>query len=183
MMAGVLWAAGAFAETCTAITQEGARCSRKAKGLSDYCSQHAQIVAARDQAAAAPEDDFPEINMQLITESRRVLAVTNGVYLVLDGAQKARLAGVIANNGANGFVRAFCGTNTVVVEYDRVETGHQYATVFIRNGTDCLNEELLRAGLGGLDIHTMFRYWGLFTKAQGEARLAKRGVWADAKLD
>jgi endonuclease YncB( thermonuclease family) len=78
-------------------------------------------------------------------------------------------------------VRAFCGTNTVIAEYDRVETGHQYATVFIRNGSSCLNEELLRTGLGGVDIRTMFRYWAAFGKAQEEARRAKRGVWAEPK--
>jgi len=180
-MAVVLWAAGVIAETCQAITQDGKRCSRSAKGSSGYCAQHARIVAARDRVAAEPGDDFPAINLQLITEQRRVLAVTNGVYLVLDGAQKARLAGVVANNDANDFVRAFCGTNTVVAEYDRLETGHQYATVFIRDGATCLNEELIRAGLGGIDIRTMFRYWAQFEKAQDEARSAKRGVWAEAK--
>ena len=181
-MGGILLATGAVAETCKALTQEGRRCSRNAKGASDYCAQHAQIVAARDRAAAAaPTDDFPEMNMQLITETRRVLAVTNGTYLVLDGAQKARLAGVVANNGANDFVRTFCGTNTVIAEYDRVETGHQYATVYILKGAVCLNEELLRAGLGGVDIRTMFRQWARFEKAQEDARRAKRGVWADTK--
>lgn len=61
------------------------------------------------------------------------------------------------------------------------ETGRQYATVFIRNGSACLNEELLRAGLGGIDIRTMFRYWSQFEKAQNEARAARRGVWAESK--
>ena len=105
----VFWAAGVIAETCQAIMQDGKRCSRSAKGSSGYCAQHDRIVAARDQVAAEPGDDFPAINLQLITEQRRVLAVTNGVYLVLDGAQKARLVGVVANNGMNDFVRAFCG--------------------------------------------------------------------------
>ena len=180
-MAVVFFTAAATAETCKAITQDGKRCSRSAKGSSGYCAQHERIVAARDRVVAEPDDDFPGINLQLITEQRRVLAVTNGVYLVLDGAQKARLAGVVANNGANDFVRAFCGTNTVVAEYDRLETGRQYATVFIRNGAACLNEELIRAGLGGVDIRAMFRYWAQFEKAQDEARRAKRGVWAEAK--
>jgi len=177
-LAASLLRAQAVAEACRAVTQEGVRCSRDAKDPSGYCTQHAKIAAAATHTDEGKEDDFPEVNMQFITEPRRVLAVTNGVYLVLDGAQKARLSGVVANNRANDFVRAFCGTNEVVVEYERVETGHRYATVYVRNAAGCLNEELIRAGLGGVDIRSRFRYWEPYIRAENQARTARRGLWA-----
>ena len=126
MLFVALAAVASHAEQCKAVTQEGARCTRTTEGETGYCWQHSLQAASRDSATADPIDDFPEMNMQLITEAHRVLDVTNGVYLILDGAQKARLAGVVAINRANAMVKEYCGTNVVTIEYDHVETGRHY---------------------------------------------------------
>jgi len=53
------------------------------------------------------------------------------------------------------------------------------ATVYVRKDAACLNGELIRAGLGGVDVRTKFRYRAVFERIEEEARSAKRGLWAE----
>jgi hypothetical protein len=193
-----LVAVNAVAAQCAATTQKGTRCSRSSAAGSAYCWQHGggASVAAPRPAAPRPNPLPPAAKPQKVApvkravaaalpaprpaaDTRRVLSVTNGTHLVFEGSLEADLAGIVADDRATPFVSAFCGADPVRLEFETVNQFSGQSKVYVRKGGSMLNEEVVRAGLAGVDTAAESRYKTALLEAEATARRNRRGLWGE----
>lgn len=168
------------ATPCQAITAFGKRCKNPAVKTELFCRQHLNQRKKKDEQAA----EYPEGMVEWIEESHTIQNGTNGVFVVDETGRWIRLAGIASDNRTLPFIRTFCGTNSVICEYDELETkskGRRVpASAYIRINDQMLNVELIRQGLAGWDPATCSqRYHDTFEAAENEARKNKRGFWSE----
>jgi micrococcal nuclease len=138
----------------------------------------------RDVAAAAPA-----------SETRVVARASDGDTLVLAGGERVRLIGVDTpeKDHANPRVRDFAEAATrftreravgreVRLDFEsgsrRDRYGRTLAYVYLPDG-ELLNLAIVREGYGFAYTRFPFALQKEFKRAEGEARRARRGLWAD----